>query len=130
VHDTLSQWNRQGKLENTVWLLDQHARALMDICGACERIRNTPLASSYRAMKRGAIALYVLVAPWAIGLEMGWNGLPIMLVAFSFLIGVELTAEAVEEPFGHEGDDLELEVYCKTIESFVNATLVAVPRET
>src|SRR5262249_42127857 len=71
VHQTLDRWNRQGKLEDTVWLLDQHARALMDICGACERIRNTPLPSSYRALVRCLIGLYVVVAPWAAAPEMG-----------------------------------------------------------
>jgi putative membrane protein len=130
VQQTLNRWNREGKLRDTILVLDQHARALLDICGACERIRNTPLASSYRAMKRGAIALYIIAAPWAIGLDMGWGGLPIMMIAFAFLLGVELTAEAVEEPFGHEGDDLELEAYCRTIETFVNAVLLPTPAET
>ena len=32
-----------------------------------------------------------------------------------FLLGVELTAEDVEEPFGSDGDDLTLAAYCETI---------------
>jgi len=32
-----------------------------------------------------------------------------------FVFGIELTAEAVEQPFGYDGDDLALEAYCETI---------------
>jgi putative membrane protein len=123
VHRTLSRWNREARLENTIWLLDRHARALMDVCGACERIANTPLASSYRALFRWGIAIYVLAAPWAVTMALGWGALPALATAFGFLLGVELTAEEVEQPFGTEGDDLPLETYCETIEKFVDATL-------
>jgi putative membrane protein len=123
VHQTLDRWNRQGKLEGTIWILDPHAAALMDVCGACERIRNTPLAPSYRALWRWGIALFVVVAPWPAAMDMGWWCLSVLAVAFAFLIGIELTAEAVEEPFGQEGDDLSLETYCRSIETFVTAAL-------
>jgi putative membrane protein len=127
VHDTLGRWNRGGKLVGTVWVLDGPARALMEVCGSCERIRNTPLASSYRALWRWGIALYVLVAPWWVAMELGWWGLGPLAVGFGFLLGIELTAEAVEEPFGRAGDDLPLEDYCRTVEAFVTATLGTPP---
>jgi len=124
VFQSLNRWNRQDSLGGTIWLFDQHARALMDASGACERIRNTPLASSYRAMMRGVIGIYVLTAPWTLALEMGWWSVPVLMLGFSFLLGIELTAEAVEEPFGKDGDDLPLESYCQTIDTFVNAALL------
>lgn len=129
VHETLNQWNRQGKLKDTIWIMDHHARALMDICGACERIKNTPLASSYRALFRLGILLYVLFAPWALALDLGWWCLPALAVGFGFIIGIELTAEEVEEPFGTEKDDLPLESYCQTIEQFVTAVLKYSPKD-
>ncbi|MCI0463742.1 MAG: hypothetical protein L0Z62_42950 [Gemmataceae bacterium] len=123
VHQLLAQWNHQGKLHDTVWILDRHAGALMDVCGACERILTTPLTSSYRALVRGGLALYVLFAPWSVLLQMGWWGLFVLVVGFTFLLGMELTAEVVEEPFGREADDLPLETYCQTLETFVRATI-------
>ena len=123
IHELLDRWNRQGRLRDTVWVLDVHARALMDICGACERIRNTPLASSYRALLRWGIALNVLFTPWALAPIMGWWDLPVLAIAFGFLLGIELTAEAIENPFGREEDDLPLDIYCRTIETFVFAVL-------
>jgi putative membrane protein len=121
IHAALDDWNRQGRLVGSLWLLDQHARALMDVCGGCERIRNTPLPGSYRAMVRWGILLDILIAPWA--LAIGWWGLAVLAAEYGFLLGIELTAEVIEEPFGLDEDDLPLEAYCQTIEAFVTATL-------
>ena len=54
---------------------------------------------------------------------MGWWTVPVLAVAFGYLLGTEFTAEAIEEPFGTDGDDLPLESYCNTIETFVRAAL-------
>ncbi len=121
IHQLLNRWNREGKLLDTIWVLDVHARSLLDICGACERIRNTPLAASYRSLIRWFIVLYVLLAPWSVSLDAGWDGLAVLIFAFAFLFGVELTAEVVEEPFGTEGDDLPLDGLCETMERFVRS---------
>jgi putative membrane protein len=56
-------------------------------------------------------------------IELGWWGLAVVLVAIGFLVGIELVAEAIEEPFGRGGDDLPLEAYCQTIEAFVPKAL-------
>ncbi len=121
--EALASWDRSGKLLTSVWLLDRHAGAFMDICGACERIKNTPLASSYRALLRATIILNFLLAPWAAAAWAGWLSLPVVGVACAVLFGVELAAEAIEEPFGTTGDDLPLEKYCETIDRFVSETL-------
>jgi putative membrane protein len=124
IHQAMATWNREGKLmQETLWVLDVHARSLMDICGACERIRNTPTPSSYRALLRGAIAINIATAPWVVATEMGWWGLPVFAIGIGFLLGIELTAESIEEPFGGDGDDLPLRTYCQSIETFVRATL-------
>ena len=49
--------------------------------------------------------------------------IPVLGVGFFFLLGIELTAEDVESPFGMGADELPLEDYCQTIENFVNAAL-------
>jgi putative membrane protein len=123
VHQSLDRWNREGRLKDSLWILDHHARALMEVCGGCERIRTTPLASSYRALLRIGMVLYVLLAPWAVAMEIGWWAPLVLGVGMVFLIGLELTGEAVEEPFGQEGDDLPLETYCDSIERFVRQAL-------
>lgn len=118
----------QGKLDGyaVLWMNDE-LRSLMSICGSCERIRHTPLSSSYRAMLRHGIAIYLVVAPFYLIEDAGLAGFPVFSLAVYFLLGVELVAEEIEEPFGTGGDNLPLERYCVTIES--SARQLLVPQE-
>jgi ion channel-forming bestrophin family protein len=121
VRQKISQWRSAGKIDGLEEMqLDLHSRALMDICGACERIRNTPLSSSYRALLRHGIAIYLAVAPFYLMEDTGIAGLPMFILAAYFLLGVEFVAEEIEEPFGAGGDNLPLERYCATISQSVN----------
>lgn len=97
--------------------LDPHVRGLMDVCGACERIKGSPVPLSYRALLRHGLVLYLLTTPWLVSSHLGWWGVPVVSLFAYFLFGVELTAEDVEDPFGRDGDDLALAAYCETIRS-------------
>jgi putative membrane protein len=117
IFDMLKVWKKAGYLDTlTLIQLDQHIRAFMDICGACERIKNSPIAVSYRAFMRQGIMLNLLIAPMCLTTEFSliWC-MPMILVGSYFLIGLELIAEDIEEPFGKEGDDLPLDTICATI---------------
>jgi len=116
IYEYVTGWQRRGEIDGwTLLWLDTHAKSLMDICGACERIRNTPLSSSYRALLRHAIAIYLAVAPFYLMEDTGIAGFPLFVLAAYFLVGIELVAEEIEEPFGPGGDNLPLERYCATI---------------
>ena len=122
--DTVIRWQRQGHLDGwgVLWL-DNQLKCLMDICGACERIRTTPLSSSYRALLRHGIALYLVIAPFYLIEDTGIYGFPMFVLAAYFLLGIELVAEEIEEPFGPGGDNLPLERYCATIATSVHEIL-------
>ncbi len=126
IYETVARWQRHGRLDGwTLLWLDGQVKSLMDICGACERIQSTPLSSSYRALLRHAIGLYVLVAPFYLfeDADTGVAGLPLFILAAYFLLGTEMVAEDIEDPFGTGGDDLPLESYCATIETSVREIL-------
>jgi putative membrane protein len=109
--------------EIDVLLLDPHVRGLMDVCGSCERIKNTPIPLSYRSLLRHGLVLYLLTTPWLIADHLLWWTIPLTALLGYFLLGVELTAEDVEEPFGRDADDLELSSYCDTIRRSVEQLL-------
>ena len=69
----------------------------------------------------------MLVAPWLIVPESGFWSLPVVLLVCFFLFGVELIDSIVEEPFGRERDDLDLDRYCRTIREGVEASLPPAP---
>jgi putative membrane protein len=116
----ISQWQREELIDpRTMQVIDVHWRGLLDVCGACERIRHTPMSVSYRTMLRLGIALNVLAAPWFIVLEVGLWSIPALMILCFFLVGVEVIDTAVEEPFGTDLDDLPLSTYCRTIRTSV-----------
>lgn len=117
-------WKRDGVIDGaTLWVLDQHLRGLMDVCGGCEKIRTTPLSQSYKSLLRTGLVVNVLAGPWFIAPEFGLWGMPVFELVCFFLLGVELIDSVVEEPFGRERDDLDLDRYCRTIRAGVAASL-------
>ncbi len=121
IYETISLWKERNHInEFTMMILDTHLKAFMDIAGACERIKSTPLAVSYRAFMRQGIALNLLILPWYVGPKLDiWMSLPLVLIASYFLIGLELIAEDIEDPFGLDGDDLPLDQICNGIQKVI-----------
>jgi putative membrane protein len=120
IQELLAGWRRAGKLDGfDALLLDEHFRGLMNVCGACEKIRNSPLAPSFRALLRYGIALNILLTPWTLATTAGYWTVPFVSVTAFFLFGVEFAAHEIEEPFGKRGDDLSLEAICETIAASV-----------
>lgn len=123
IYDTLAKWRDTGKLTEVNFLIiDTHAKALMDICGACERIKSSPLSVSYRAFMRQGIAISLFAWPWYLSqmASIVWT-LPPLLIGAYFLCGIELIAEDIEEPFGKDGDDLPLDDICANIKASVGS---------
>jgi putative membrane protein len=121
IRERITQWRTDNKIDGFEEIqLDVHCRALMDICGACERIRKTPLSYSYLAFVRQMIFLYLITLPWGLVDSFGHWTVPAVVMAAYFLVGIELIAEEVGEPFGRGIDDLALDDICKGIEISLN----------
>ncbi|MBA4186879.1 MAG: hypothetical protein C0467_02555 [Planctomycetaceae bacterium] len=116
VFELLRGWHSGGKVDGFAFLaLDRHAQELMNICGACEKIRATPIAASYRGLLRKGIAFYLLMLPWLMAGEMGWATVPVCVLTSYALVGLELIASGIEDPFGYDGDDLPIDEIVETI---------------
>lgn len=89
--------------------------ALLDICGACERIRNTPIPYSYSAFIKKFIFIYVVTLPLGYVFSLGYIAVPVVAFIFYVLASLEVVAEEVEEPFGTDNNDLPMERLCITI---------------
>ena len=113
--------------DGALLVLDPHLRGLLDVCGGCERIHNTPLSAAYKGMLRFGLGLNVLVVPWFVMASLGAMGLPVLLVTCLFMLGVELIDSRIEEPFGHDAEDLDLDAYCRTIAESVSMVITPTP---
>jgi len=117
MYQIIYKWYRAGFIDSIMLTnLDRHLVTFMDVCGICERIRSTPLALSYRAFIRQGIALNLLAMPLytSTSLPLYWS-IPLTIIASYFLIGLEMIAEEIEDPFGHDTDDLPLDTICERI---------------
>lgn len=120
----IAGWKREGHIDQSVlWVLDAQASGLLDVAGGCEKILGTPMSAAYRVLVRAGLVLNVLAAPWLIVPEEGLWTLPVVLLVSFFLFGVELIDTIIEEPFGRDRDDLDLDRYCQTIREGVEETL-------
>jgi putative membrane protein len=104
-------------------LINGELTSLMDICGACERIRNTPIPYSYSVFIKKFIFVYVITLPFSLAFTLGYISIPVVAIIFYLLGSLELIAEEIEEPFGADQNDLPMDRLCKTIEKTVREIL-------
>jgi putative membrane protein len=65
------------------------------------------------------IVLYLAYSPLVATKTMGWSALPAVLLAGYILLVFEVASEIMENPFGTEADDLDLERYVEVIKDSV-----------
>lgn len=80
--------------------------AFTDICGACERIKKTPIPYTYNIFIKKFIFAYIITMPVAfIGDFRYWTALATVFTFYT-LASLELIAEEIEDPFGKEPNDI------------------------
>lgn len=95
----------------------------LDICGACERIKNTPIPYSYSSFIKKFIVIYVLTLPFGFVFSLGYLAIPVVMFIFYVLASLELIAEEIEDPFGTDGNDLPMDRMAMKIKESVGEIL-------
>lgn len=98
-------------------------QAMADICGACERIKNTPIPLSYSTFIPKFIFFYVTTMPWGYVFPLGYWAVPVVAFIFYVLASLEIIAEEIEDPFGNDQNDLPLQKIASNIEKNVSEIL-------
>jgi putative membrane protein len=90
-------------------LLNNEIQSFLEICGGCERIKNTPIPYSYSVFIKKFIFFYIVTLPLGFALTLGYLTIPV--VAFiSYVLGsLEMIAEEIEDPFGKDENDLPMQ---------------------
>ena len=91
---------------NQLIILNAEIQSFTDICGACERIKNTPIPYSYSAFLKKFIFFYVMTLPFGYAFSLGYYVVPVIVFIFYVLASLELIAEEIEDPFGTDENDL------------------------
>lgn len=110
IQTRLVRLRREGRIDGDhLLLLNNDMTALLDICGACERIKNTPIPYSYTTFIKKFIVIYTLTLPLGHVFALGWIAVPVVTFIFYVLASLELIAEEIEDPFGGDSNDLPMD---------------------
>ena len=88
------------------YIINAELQSFTDICGACERIKNTPIPYSYSAFIKKFIFFYIMTLPFGFVFSLGYYVIPVVVFIFYVLASLELIAEEIEDPFGDDKNDL------------------------
>ena len=87
-------------------VLENELNILINVLGACERIRNTPMPMGYAIHLKRILLIYIATLPLTFIDELLWWTVPIVMLIFFTMVGIELLGEEIEEPFGEDPNDL------------------------
>lgn len=89
--------------------------SMVNSLGGCERILKTPIPLAYAIHLKQLLLIYCLLLPFQIvdGLAW-WTGPVVALISFT-VFGIEEIGLEIENPFGHDSNDLPLDTICATM---------------
>ena len=105
----IGELRRSGATVGLEVLALKYTHSLIDSAGACERIRRTPIPYSYSVFIKLFILSYAAVLPFGLVPEYGYLSVPLVMLIIFALLGLELMASEIEDPFGRDCNDLPTE---------------------
>jgi len=112
--------NREGKINpEQLMSITQEFTSFTDICGACERIKKTPIPYSYSVFIKKFIFTYITTLPFTWAFDLKYFIIPIISFILFVFASIELLAEEIENPFGTDANDLPLDDICENIQKHV-----------
>lgn len=104
-------------------VMNNELLSFTDICGACERIKNTPIPFSYSVFIKKFIFFYIMTLPFGYVFNLGYFVVPVVVFVFYVLASLELIAEEIEDPFGGDANDVPTDKLAATIQRTVGEVL-------
>ena len=117
IQNQVQKLYREGVITgDQLIILDTQLSGFLDVCGGCERIKNTPIPYSYSSFTKKFIVIYVITLPIAYAMSIGYMMTFLTVFVFYVLMSLEVLAEEIEEPFNNEENDLPMELIAQNIE--------------
>jgi putative membrane protein len=104
--------------------LDKELKDFIDLMGACERIKRTPIPYSYTMYIKKFIFIYIITLPFGFITTFGYFTIPTVIIISYILLSVELIAEEIEDPFGKDINDLPTDELSQKIKANVQEILL------
>jgi ion channel-forming bestrophin family protein len=120
----IQQLYAEGKINgDQLIVLNGELISFTDICGACERIKNTPIPFSYSVFIKKFIFFYIMTLPIGYVFTLGYYVVPVVALIFYVLASLELIAEEIEDPFGGDPNDIPTDKIATNIHKHISEIL-------
>ncbi|KAI0090860.1 Bestrophin, RFP-TM, chloride channel-domain-containing protein [Irpex rosettiformis] len=86
-----------------------------DNLAALERILTTPLPFVFATHIRHTVWLYLFALPFQLIDQFGWYTIPGVCIAAFIYLGFIATGEEIEQPFGYDDNDLDIDLFCHAV---------------
>jgi ion channel-forming bestrophin family protein len=113
IGDYLQKQYEQNRLNiYQLTAMQELLNTFVDALGGCERILRTPMPLAYAIHLKQLLLLYCLSLPFQMVKDFGWfTGIIVTIISFT-LLGIEAIGLEIENPFGHDANDLPLDAIC------------------
>ncbi|KAF2089607.1 UPF0187-domain-containing protein [Saccharata proteae CBS 121410] len=93
----------------------QSVTSMNEVLQGVDRVLNTPLPIAYAIAISQITWVYILLLPFQLWSELGWVTIPAAIAAAYIILGFEVIGREIENPFGHDVNDLPLDDYCNQL---------------
>lgn len=116
----IQQLHTEGKVSaEQLLFINAELQSFTDVCGACERIKNTPIPFSYSVFIKKFIFFYVMTLPFGFVFQLGFYVIPVVAFIFYVLASLELIAEEIEDPFSGDQNDIPTGMLAQNIHKHI-----------
>ena len=124
IYKHVNRLHKDGTISGEQLLfLNNELLSFTDICGARERIKNTPIPFSYSVFIKKFIFIYIMTLPFGYVFSLGYWVIPVVMFIFYVLASLELIAEEIEDPFGGDPNDVPSDKIAANIKRSVDDIL-------
>ena len=108
---------QNGTLSNGVHqgMIMANIASLNEVLAGTERVLNTPLPVAYSIAISQITWVYVIMLPFQLWKSLGWITIPGTVVGAYIILGIAAIGHEIENPFGHDLNDLPLKKFCEEL---------------
>jgi putative membrane protein len=95
-----------GSSDTNINALNASIGKLLEYSNALERIKNTPIPLSYKLHIKMSIFIYLMTLPFGLFHDLGMWAVPLVMLIYYIIAGVEIISNEIENPFAEDPNDL------------------------
>jgi putative membrane protein len=93
---------------------------ILDISNSLIRIKTSPIPLSYMLHIKVSLMIYLLTLPFGLFHDLGFFAIPMVMVLFYIIAGVEIISNEIEQPFAGDPNDLPMDSLFNIMSSSIN----------